>query len=489
MKQIVVKSLSLISAFCLLLGCFSMAACSDPQNTTDTEPSASNAETESMEDPRATLDTPNVKYGGHTFHVSSIASETHYTTLDPEKLSGEAVNDALYERNRKIEAEYDIVIDCTSTDIGTNFTLLEKQVMAGTDDDYDMIMQICRNAFSAATRNLLINYKDLTYVDIDKNYYFDDINEQFTIGGNTFFAYGYDSINVFSLSSALFFNKEIVNEMNMGNLYDDVRNKNWTYDRLYTLANEATSDENGDGVFTLGEDVLGLIGNYDRTIPCFWVAAGEKLINKDEEDLPAYAANGNERMINIMQEAATHFDTDAFDVYGADNNRLSAFMDGKALFLSTGIGELSKLKSTELDYGVLPWPIYDKNQENYVSRCGDAWLHCVPSNAENPERTSAIMQALAYYSADTVYKAYYDNALTSKYVRDPESVEMMQIILSTLSIDLGDTIWFENLRFPLTKEFLTKKGNIGITSTFKSYERIANREIKKVMDFLNDQNA
>ena len=128
--------------------------------------------------------------------------------------------------------------------------------------------------------------------------------------------------------------------------------------------------------------------------------------------------------------------------------------------------------------------MYDEKQENYVSRCGDAWLHCVPTNTKDPERTSVIMQALAYYSYGTVYKAYYDQALTAQYVRDPDSVDMMKIILSTLSVDLGDTIWFENLRFPITKTFLDKKGNIGIASTLKQYERAAKREIDKVSDFL-----
>ena len=148
--------------------------------------------------------------------------------------------------------------------------------MSGTGDDgYDLIMLISRNAFSAALRNFLINYERLTYVDTDKEYYFDDINRQFTIGNNTFFAYGSENINVFSLSSALFFNKEIVEERGMGNLYEEARNRTWTFDRLYSLAAEAVNDSNGDGTIRFGEDVLGLIGNYDRTIPCFWVCAGE----------------------------------------------------------------------------------------------------------------------------------------------------------------------------------------------------------------------
>lgn len=488
MKTRILKLLSLLMSLCLLAGSLSLAACSTPDGESDTTDGGSIGETETEEDPRATLDNPEVNYDGYTFRVRSIASETHYTALDPGKLTGEAVNDAIYERNRKIESEYGIEFQCDTSDITANYVTMEKQVMAGTGDDgYDLIMLISRNAFSAALQNYLINYERLPYVDTDKEYYFEAINKQFTIGNNTFFAYGSENVNVFSLSSALFFNKEIVTEQGMGNLYDDVRNRKWTFDRLYSLAAEATNDTDGDGKIRFGDDVLGLIGNYDRTIPCFWIAAGEKLIIKDGEDLPVYTAHGNERMIDIMQEAAAQFATDAFDVYGADEKRLQTFMDGKALFLSTGIGELHRLKAVELDYGVLPWPMYDENQKDYVSRCGDAWLHCVPTNTKDPERTSVIMQALAYYSYGTVYKAYYDQALTAQYVRDPDSVDMMQIILSTLSVDLGDTIWFESLRFPITKTFLDKQGNIGMASTFKIYERMAKREIDKVSAFLAER--
>ncbi len=488
MKTPVARILSLLLSLCLLMGSLALVSCSTPDVEDDTTVEGSFSETETTEDPRSTLDNPEVNYDGYEFRVRSIASETHYTALDPGKLTGEAVNDAIYERNRQIENEYGIEFQCDTSDITANYVTMEKQVMAGSGDDgYDLIMLISRNAFSAALQNYLINYEQLPYVDTDKVYYFDDINKQFTIGNNTFFAYGSENINVFSLSSALFFNKEIVTEHDMGNLYDDVRNREWTFERLYTLAAQAAGDTNGDGKIRFGDDVLGLVGNYDRTIPCFWIAAGEKLIIKDEEDLPVYTAQSNERMIDIMQEAAAQFATDAFDVYGADERRLQTFMDSKALFLSTGIGELSRLKAVELDYGVLPWPMYDKDQEDYVSRCGDAWLHCVPTNTKDPERTSVIMQALAYYSYGTVYKAYYDQALTAQYVRDSDSVDMMQIILSTLSVDLGDTIWFENLRFPITKVFLEKQGNIGIASTFKIYEKSAKREIGKVADFLAER--
>ena len=491
MKKRASRVLSLLLAICLLGGCLFIVSCSQPTDSTDTSSNVTNASTEITDDPRATLDNPDVNYGGYVFRVCSIANDIHYSVLDPEKMTGEAVNDAIYERNRTIEAEYGIIFDCVANDYNANYDLLEKQVMAGSSagDDYDLIMQISRNAFSATLRNLLINYDKLTYVDMDKEYYFDEINKQFTIGNNTFFAYGYENINVFSVSSALFFNKDIAKDRGMGDLYGSVRDKSWTMDKLYSLATEAVSDENGDGKIRFGEDVLGLVGNFDRTIPCFWICSGEKLISKDENDLPLYTANGNERMIEMMQKAATQFATDAFDVYNADSKRLEAFMDGKSLFMATIIGELSKAKAADTNYGVLPWPMYDQNQEHYVSRCIDAWLHCVPANAENPERTSVIMQALAYYSYKTVYQAYYDQALTAQYVRDPDSVEMMQVIFSSVVVDLGDTIWYESLRLPIVNAFIAKKGNIGVASTFKTYDRTARKEIDKVIDFLDKRGS
>ena len=178
MKTRTLKLLSLLMSLCLLAGSLSLAACSTPNGEQDTTDGGSIGETETEEDPRATLDNPEVNYDGYTFRVRSIASETHYTALDPGKLTGEAVNDAIYERNRKIESEYGIEFRCDTSDITANYVTMEKQVMAGTGDDgYDLIMLISRNAFSAALQNYLINYEELPYVDTDKEYYFGEINK------------------------------------------------------------------------------------------------------------------------------------------------------------------------------------------------------------------------------------------------------------------------------------------------------------------------
>ena len=51
--------------------------------------------------------------------------------------------------------------------------------------------------------------------------------------------------------------------------------------------------------------------------------------------------------------------------------------------------------------------------------------------------TGAALEAMAYYSVDTLTTAYYDNALKSRYIRDEESGEMLDILFATRVYDLG----------------------------------------------------
>jgi hypothetical protein len=61
----------------------------------------------------------------------------------------------------------------------------------------------------------------------------------------------------------------------------------------------------------------------------------------------------------------------------------------------------------------------------------------IPTGGDDDERTSTIIEALAYGGYKYITPAYYDIALKSKYARDEESSEMLDIILAGRSADLG----------------------------------------------------
>ncbi len=442
------------------------------------------------EGPHSTLDIPeDISFGGRVFRVMSIKFNTQYTMLDVEKITSEPVNDAIYERNRLIEDKFDMKFQCQGDDWQKNLGHLSKQVHAGyrEGESYDLIMLIDREAFSAAMSNLLYPYSKLEYVDVDKDYYFKNINEKYRFGNHTFFAFGRDSINVLGFSAGLLYNKELANDQQLPNLYETVRNQEWTYDTFFTYCEDAVKDLNGDSKHEIGTDRLGLVGHFDDTIPCFWISAGECIVEKDADNMPACNMEGNERFIDVMQSSLRHLDLDAYDVYSTTTDIDGAFMNDMSLFYSDSIRHLATIRAMETDYGLLPWPKFNADQENYITRSYAAWPHCVPTTCQDPEMTSIIMQALAYYSRDKVYDAYYEQALSTRYLRDSDSVEMLQLMMDTLEVDLGDTIWLDDVGRPITNQMIRDGANTGFTSMLMKLQRTTDLKINRVTEFIEAQ--
>ncbi|MGN1444810.1 MAG: hypothetical protein ACI4WV_00825 [Eubacteriales bacterium] len=484
-------ALALLLVTCMLTSSC-LTACSNangkhPTNSTGTAPAVS--ETETI-DPRATLDTPELDFGGYIFRVLYIDDPLLFTTFDVDGYNSDPVNDAIYDRNRIIEDELHITFESQTTSIANAPSALSKQVQSGLTgpDAYDLIMQICRDAYSLTLQNLLCDYNRLEYVDTDKDYYFNEVNKQFSIGGRLFFAFGADSLNILALSNCMMFNKKIATEHNIPDLYSEVNNKEWTYDHLFSYCNEVAEDLNGDGSYTLGTDIMGLVGREDYSIPAAWISAGESLISKNEDDMPYYSALGDGRMTTIIQEAITFFSSGICSCYNG-STPYQTFAENKAFMMCGGITHLGNIRDMQDDYGVIPWPMYDRQQGQYYTRLTDGWLNCVPTDCPNTERTSAVLQALAYYSYHTVYDAYYKLALSAKYVRDPESVDMIKLILSNVTVDLGDTVWYADMRGSITQTLAGANGASKVSSTLKRQESIADTRIKKVAEFLSKNQA
>lgn len=100
------------------------------------------------------------------------------------------------------------------------------------------------------------------------------------------------------------------------------------------------------------------------------------------------------------------------DVYPVDAKQYAMFKDGRAVFYETAIAITDQLRDVEINYGVLPMPKYDKSQESYhttLSNTHDVW--CIPIDGKDPERSGAVLEALASGAYRQVYPAYFETAL------------------------------------------------------------------------------
>lgn len=98
------------------------------------------------------------------------------------------------------------------------------------------------------------------------------------------------------------------------------------------------------------------------------------------------------------------------------------------------------------DFGIVPNPKLNEEQDGYHSRVIDGWLYVVPNTNTRLDMTSVILEALAIESRNYVFDAYYEQSLKNRYTNDPNAKEMLDLISSTRTIDLGDTVWQADIR-------------------------------------------
>ena len=89
------------------------------------------------------------------------------------------------------------------------------------------------------------------------------------------------------------------------------------------------------------------------------------------------------------------------------------------------------------DFGIIPYPKFDEEDEYATVINGHAHLIVIPTTVEDVERTGAITEALCAYGSRDVIPAFYDVSLKTKYARDEESEDMMDLIKSSIVYDLG----------------------------------------------------
>ena len=92
----------------------------------------------------------------------------------------------------------------------------------------------------------------------------------------------------------------------------------------------------------------------------------------------------------------------------------------------------------DLHYCIVPCPKYDVDQENYITVMGNPFtLYATFVKSENKEMASAFIECMASEGYRKVTPAVFELSLKTKYVNDPVSSEMYDIIRANITYDLG----------------------------------------------------
>lgn len=430
----------------------------DIETTTETETTA--AETEYA--------APKTKdFSGYDFRiiadqdVDSNNTPYYYT----EQLNGELINDTIYNRNILVEDEYNITVSFTKND--SPIKVVDKSVKAG-DDVCDIACGGWNSQmFETAESGYLVNYYDISSIDLSKPWWDQRIQDGYTINGKIYGMTGDFEMEDDLNELAVLYNISLANQYSIDDPVQTVLDGNWTMDYMKTQVEKVTADLNGDGVLD-GNDQWGLtteslagwyfiVGSGDSSI----INKNGKLsLNLGDAKLSAIF----EKVMALLADKSITLCTDdgllKDDIW---NTTEKMFQNDQVLFRTGTFGDCTSFREMQSDFGVLPIPKYDDAQSEYYCMSHNvAKPAMIPITISDAERSGLILDALSYQSMLTLNPAFYETYLGDKILRDENAMKMLNILFSSKIYDIDFTMDISGLPSKVYKDI--KKG----TDTFSS---------------------
>ncbi len=484
-----IRPVSLLLIVCMAASMFACAGDGEKPAVTQANTNVSEETSpDDVEDTRIYPDLPDdVTFEGEDFkflHWEVISwNDNNSKDLYAEAEIGDTINDAVYRRNMAIEEKYGVKfsVEYKGHDVVINDY---NKIITANDSPYDVIFPRLTDSTSFVSQGYYYNLKELPYINFENPWWDQKSVQDLSIDNKLFMVASDITIIDKDATAAMIFNKQMVLDYNLPDMYELVNTGKWTLDVMLDATKGVAGDIDGNSVIDYN-DRYGIIGQLDFAMSAF-TGAGARFATKDTDDLPVYTFYTEknvaicEKILDIMYNEDNFFNAHLWDGTDADANDM--FANNQGLYKWIRLDDVTRLRQTETEFGIIPTPKYEESQEEYYSTisvhtCG---LITIPVIYDNPEKVGLILEALAAESKYTLQPAYYEIALKTKGARDDESAAMLDIIVNQRVYDFGDIFGFGE--FASTWLQLTRTGDRDIASLYQKNEKKIEKAIEKLVE-------
>jgi hypothetical protein len=114
--------------------------------------------------------------------------------------------------------------------------------------------------------------------------------------------------------------------------------------------------------------------------------------------------------------------------------------NGNVLFFTQSLSYGADMKSSTVNYGVLPLPKYNEDQADYrtcFANAASALAVCSNLSESRASMVSAVLEVLSAESYKQVIPVYYGTVLKGHYSREQADAEMYDLILNSFVFSFG----------------------------------------------------
>ena len=379
-------------------------------------------------------------WAGKEFKIMVNDGDGEWRDVDfiAEDQTGEPINDAVYTRNALIEEMFNLKI--VPIKVGDRVSAVRRAVNAG-DNSYDIIFSTPFNNATLSQDGMLYDLFDIPNLDFSEPWWDQNASANLTIANKLYMMTGDIGTMYRKSVGIILFNKQMVQDYGLKDPYQLVENKTWTTDEFLTMCKEVSEDLDGNGVWD-DNDRFGLLG-YCDIMPISLMGCGVTIATKNADDIPEITFY-SEKTVDIFNKIAEVVHNAelfwSWSRVGSNNERSRVmFANGQGLFNWNEFHSIPNLRTMDADFGILPMPLYDTNQDRYYHSVNPhvALMLAIPISNPDAEKTGAVVQTMGAVSKNILTPAYYDISLVGKHARDDASVMTMDLIFSSITYDPG----------------------------------------------------
>ncbi len=365
--------------------------------------------------------------------------------MDEDGNSGSPMDEAVFSRQEKVQKRIGVEILLVEYPDATfgNYTKYIQTAVQNMDGTIDaLITHVQQGTTNLISEHLITDLSEFEGINIDAEYWNITFMETLQLNGNYFL--GLSDMNLLK-TYVIGFNKEMLSlyESSMDkSIYDLVKDKEWTLDEMIKLANLVSIDKTGDGKSV--DDTFGISGPCWMGFCGFLTSSNIPMMEMDQSGMYKIAINQSQyieradTLLNKLEDLGSS-NCAYFDYDYSTGHLPVTLSSGRTLMQVISTDLLPGLLDYNVEFGVLPFPMYDLDQASvgYKSLQWGGYIG-VLSYLKNPLMTGETLELLAYYS-ENVKITFYEKLLGKQVADMPDDAAMLEIIWDSVATDVGQT--------------------------------------------------
>ncbi len=490
-KAILLRAICIALAYLMLtVGLVSCGTVSDSDgedSSTPDSPDVSDSSSDSQVEGKPTNYVPTAitdDFGSYEFKVLTRGSGQWLSEDIVGDAVGNKLDQAVYMRNEALASKYNFKVVETKD---KNWTDTAETLGGSGTATYDMWSFRMNDMPSYGQSGYIYNLNEVDGLNLDAQYYDQSTRAMGSFNNYLFFLTG-DLLYLDDMAtSVMMFNPKIYDDLKLDELYGKsiyqlASEGKWTFERLEAFCKAATYEVNGDSTMSPEDDMWGF-SYQNADILTFNIAFGNKLLEKDSDDI--FVLNESTKMINDLQEIMRFFNA-GYSAATGDWTK-NRFDYGNQLLTAGWVNECSRRTTEGIDFGCVPMPKANDDQESYHSFITTYGSNCITIprtiSGERLEKVANIIELLSYESSQRVTPVMMDYLLGGRVINNAEDAEMLRIAMDTKTYELC-YLWSTGSLYS-TMISVNEAGGVGIKSALDTSRDAVKASVQRKVDRLN----